>query len=140
MCEHVFVRWQGLSAEDERERRLPRLSADSVVRTFDAPEALGIRFHEIRARSALNRVPKQSRMPFPYTVNPYRGCTHACVFCATPDTPILMGDGRTKPLWEIRVGDEIYGTVRDGSYRRYTLTRVLAHWRTRKDAYRVTLE
>jgi DNA repair photolyase len=75
------VRWQGLSVEEERERRLPRLDADAVIRTFDAPEALGIRFHEIRARSALNRVPKQSRMPFRFTVNPYRGCSHACSFC-----------------------------------------------------------
>ncbi len=86
MCEHVFVRWDGLSAEQERERRLPRLGADSVIRTFDAPEALGIRFHEIRARSALNRVPKQSRMPFCFTVNPYRGCSHACVFCFARST------------------------------------------------------
>jgi DNA repair photolyase len=77
----VFVRWQGQSVEEESERRLPRLGADAVIRTFDAPEALGIRFHEIRARSALNRVPKQSRMPFRWTVNPYRGCAHACVFC-----------------------------------------------------------
>ena len=77
----MFVRWQGLSVEEESERRLPRLSADSVMRTFDAPEALGIRFHEIRARSALNRVPKSSRMPFRYTVNPYRGCSHACIYC-----------------------------------------------------------
>ena len=54
---------------------------DSVVRTFDAPEALGIRFHEVQARSALNRVPERSRMPFRWTINPYRGCTHACVYC-----------------------------------------------------------
>jgi DNA repair photolyase len=66
--------------DEERERRLPRLD-DSVIRTFDAPEALGIRFHEIRARSALNRVPKRSRMPFRWTVNPYRGCSHACAYC-----------------------------------------------------------
>ena len=35
-----------------------------MVRTFDAPEALGIRFYEVRARSAINEVPKRSRMPF----------------------------------------------------------------------------
>ncbi len=54
---------------------------ESTVRTFDAPEALGIRFHEIEARSAINPVPKRSRMPFRWTINPYRGCTHACVYC-----------------------------------------------------------
>jgi DNA repair photolyase len=50
-----------------------------------------------------------------------------------------MADGRTRPLKEVRVGDEIYGTVRRGSYRRYEMTVVLAHWSVRKLAYRVTL-
>ncbi len=35
---------------------------------------------EVRARSVLNRVPGASRMPFEWTVNPYRGCSHACVY------------------------------------------------------------
>ena len=78
VCEHVFVRWESQQVERDRERRLPRLGDDAVVRTFDAPEALDIRFHEVRAKSALNAVPKQSRMPFRWTVNPYRGCSHAC--------------------------------------------------------------
>jgi DNA repair photolyase len=51
-----------------------------VVRTFDAPEAMGINFHEVRAQSALNRVPG-SRYGFNWTVNPFRGCTHACTYC-----------------------------------------------------------
>jgi DNA repair photolyase len=51
------------------------------VRRFDAPEALDIRFYEVRARSALNQVPERSRMPFRWTINPYRGCAHACVYC-----------------------------------------------------------
>ena len=51
-----------------------------------------------------------------------------------------MADGRTKPLAELRVGDEIYGTVRDGDYRRYAARDVLAHWSTLKPAYRITLE
>jgi DNA repair photolyase len=77
----VFVRWSELSVDHDRERRLPKLADDAVIRTFDAPEALGVRFHEIRARSALNRVPERSRMPFRFTVNPYRGCSHACTYC-----------------------------------------------------------
>ncbi|MHA6804944.1 Rv2578c family radical SAM protein [Salinifilum ghardaiensis] len=36
---------------------------------------------EIRAKSILNRVPGASRVPFEWTVNPYRGCTHACRYC-----------------------------------------------------------
>src|SRR4051812_43274018 len=52
-----------------------------TVRSFDAPEALKTNFYEIRAKSALNRVPRSSRMPFRWTINPYRGCTHACRWC-----------------------------------------------------------
>ena len=44
------------------------------MRTFDAPEALDTRFYEVRAKSALNKVPNASRMPFRWTINPYRGC------------------------------------------------------------------
>ena len=81
MCEHVFVRWDNLRTDADREARLPGYRDPAVVRTFDAPEALDVRFYEVQARSALNKVPKASRMPFRYTVNPYRGCTHACKFC-----------------------------------------------------------
>ncbi|MEA2459011.1 MAG: hypothetical protein QOC95_1983, partial [Thermoleophilaceae bacterium] len=111
-----------------------------VVRRFDAPEALDTRFYEVRAKSALNRVPEVSAMPFRWTINPYRGCSHACVYCISGDTRILMADGRTKPLAEVQVGDAIYGTVRDTYYRRYAVTEVLDHWSTVKPAYRVTLE
>lgn len=38
-------------------------------------------FHEVLSKSALNRVPGASRMPFSWTINPYRGCSHACVYC-----------------------------------------------------------
>jgi DNA repair photolyase len=36
---------------------------------------------EDTCRTALNRVPEQSRMPFRWTVNPYRGCAHSCHYC-----------------------------------------------------------
>jgi DNA repair photolyase len=81
VCEHVFVRWKELSVEAEEGRRLPGYREPATVRTFDAPEALDTRFYEIEARSILNKVPKASQMPFRWTINPYRGCTHACVYC-----------------------------------------------------------
>ncbi len=74
----MFVRWDEQRVENDL--RLPGVGDGTVTRTFDAPEAMGINFHEVRARSALNHVPG-GRYGFSYTVNQYRGCTHACVFC-----------------------------------------------------------
>jgi DNA repair photolyase len=112
----------------------------AVTRTFDTPAFRGMTFFEVQARSIINRVPDASRVPFRWTVNPYRGCSHSCVYCQVGETPILMADGRTRPLAEVSTGDEIYGTIRRGSYRRYVPTMVLAHWQTVKPAYRITLE
>jgi DNA repair photolyase len=135
----MFVRWDHLTIGEDEAARLPGHRDPAVIRRFDAPEALDMRFYEIHAKSALNRVPKASRMPFRWTINPYRGCSHACVYCLTGDTAILMADGTTRALADLRVGEEIVGTVRDGRLRKYTTTRVLAHWQTVKPAHRVTL-
>lgn len=81
MCEHMFVRWANLTLEGEEQHRLPGYRDPAAVRRFDAPEALDTRFYEVHARSVLNRVPERSRMPFRWTVNPYRGCSHACKYC-----------------------------------------------------------
>lgn len=51
------------------------------LRSVRTPEFAGVVFHEVLAKSALNRVPASSSMPFGWTVNPYRGCSHACVYC-----------------------------------------------------------
>ncbi len=36
---------------------------------------------EVHAKSIINRVPGASPVPFRWTVNPYRGCSHACIYC-----------------------------------------------------------
>src|SRR5437667_9538992 len=77
---------------------------------------------------------------FSWSVNPYRGCFHACAYCLSGETRILMGDGSTRPLVELRTGDVIYGTVISGDDRRYVRTTVLAHWKTEKRAFRIVLE
>jgi DNA repair photolyase len=133
------VRWRNQEIEEEAQGRLPGYE-EAVVRHFDAPEALDTRFYEVHAKSALNAVPKASRMPFPWTINPYRGCSHACAYCLEGETPVLMADGRARPIRELRPGDEIYGTVRQGAYRRYVKTEVLAQWSTLKRGYRIVLE
>jgi DNA repair photolyase len=87
----VFVRWSNLSAAAEGERRLPGYREPATVRTFDAPEAMDIRVYEVNARSALNRVPEKSAMPFRWTINPYRGCSHACQYCFARPTHTYLG-------------------------------------------------
>jgi DNA repair photolyase len=119
---------------------LPLFDAPATVRTFDSPEFRDITFYEVEAKSVLNRVPAASRMPFEWTINVYRGCSHACVYCLAGDTPILMANGRTRPLADVRAGDTIYGTIQDGGYRRYVATNVVDHWSTVKPAFRVMLE
>jgi DNA repair photolyase len=136
----MFVRWSNLTLEGEEQHRLPGYRDEAVVRRFDAPEALQTRFYEVRARSVLNRVPEQSRMPFRWTINPYRGCSHACTYCLGPETRILMADGRNKELADLEIGDWVYGTVREGAYRRFTATQVKDKWSSIKPAYSVALE
>ena len=75
------MRWDQLTVGEQARRALPGFRDPATVRTFDVPEAMDIRFYEVRAKSAINRVPDRSRMPFRWTINPYRGCTHACQFC-----------------------------------------------------------
>ncbi len=132
------VRWDGqaIGADDGA---LPGLERVGLVRSVRTPEFAGITFHEVTAKSALSKVPAMSRMPFRWTVNPYRGCSHACSYCLSPHTPVLLADGTQRPVGELRVGDEIVGTQAHGAYRRYVRTRVLDRWTTRKRAYRVTL-
>jgi DNA repair photolyase len=90
------MRWQNLSVQSEEARSLPGYKEPAAIRTFDAPEAMDIRFYEVRARSVVNKVPKASRMPFRWTINPYRGCSHACTYCfARPTHTYLdMNAGR----------------------------------------------
>src|SRR5258708_3293825 len=104
MRTYVRMRWDEQRVENDL--RLPGVGDGTVVRTFDAPEAMGINFHEVRAKSALNPV-AGGRYGFDWTINPYRGCSHACVYCLSGDTPILMADGTSHRLEDIRVGDAV---------------------------------
>jgi DNA repair photolyase len=62
-------------------RAVPLIERSAVARTFDTPGFRGMTFYEVQARSIVNRVPESSRMMFRWTINPYRGCQHACVYC-----------------------------------------------------------
>src|SRR3712207_391979 len=135
-----LVRWDAQRLDLEDPSALPGMPGiRGLLRTVEVPEFPGLTFHEVRAKSALNRVPGESAMPFPWTINPYRGCSHACVYCLSGETRILMADGSQRRIADLRAGDRIIGTQRRGAYRRYVETEVVAHWSTVKPAHRVTL-
>ena len=90
------------------------------------------------ARSIISRN-NSPDIGFSQSINPYRGCEHACIYCADGDTQILMADGGNKLLADLQIGDDIVGTREVGSVRRYSKTSVVAHWSVIKPAYRVTL-
>lgn len=74
------MRWdgQGVGVDDGA---LPGLTRLGLVRSVRTPQFEGITFHEVLCRSALNKVPAASMLPFRFTVNGYRGCSHACRYC-----------------------------------------------------------
>lgn len=75
------MRWDNLTLSDDSAQDALFKAGEVVTRTFDTPEFRGMTFYEVRARSVVNKVPGGSRMPFEWTVNPYRGCSHACIYC-----------------------------------------------------------
>jgi DNA repair photolyase len=78
------MRWDNLLLDDgsvPSPSMVPLIERRAVVRTFDTPGFQGMTFYEVQARSIVNRVPASSRMAFGWTINPYRGCQHACSYC-----------------------------------------------------------
>ena len=74
------MRWsgQGIAVDDGA---LPGLQRIGLVRSVRTPRFEGITFHEVLCKSALNKIPAASMLPFRFTVNGYRGCSHACRYC-----------------------------------------------------------
>ena len=54
-------------------------------------ELAGLELLHVRAKAIINRVPDGSAVPFRWTINPYRGCSHACVYCFARPTHANMG-------------------------------------------------
>src|ERR1700753_750856 len=74
------MRWDQQSI-DVDDGALPGLERIGFVRSVRTPQFDGVTFHEVLCKSALNRIPRAAALPFHYTVNGYRGCSHACRYC-----------------------------------------------------------
>ncbi|HEX5266452.1 MAG TPA: radical SAM protein [Acidimicrobiales bacterium] len=131
------LRWR-LAGDDAGQGSL--FDADELLdRHFGTGEFKGIEFLHVNARRIINEVPASSRMPFRYTINAYRGCSHACSYCVWEETAVLMGDGTRRRIADLRTGDVVFGTICVGNLRRLVRTPVVDHWRTLRDAWRVLL-
>jgi DNA repair photolyase len=75
------MRWQAQALTDPADGTPALVRLSGLVRTVRTPEFSGVTFHEVHAKSALNRIPGMSRVPFEWTVNPMRGCVHRCTYC-----------------------------------------------------------
>jgi DNA repair photolyase len=85
------LRWR--LAEHEPEQ--PALFADEAPheRHVGRGEFRGLEFLHVNARTLINRVPGRSRMPFTFTINAYRGCSHACTYCFARPTHAYLDLG-----------------------------------------------
>ena len=93
------------------------------IRVVRTPEFAGVTFHEVNAKSALNRVPGASQVPFEWTVNPYRGCTHACVYCFARGTHTYLefdsgNDFDTQIVVKVNVAEVLRRELSRPSWRR----------------------
>ena len=85
-------------------------------RTFDTPHFRGITFIESEAKTILNKVPG-NYLPFNWTINPYRGCSHACSYCfaRASHTYLDMDAGRdfeTKIIVKVNAPDLLRNELR----------------------------
>ncbi|WP_040168128.1 Rv2578c family radical SAM protein [Microbacterium gorillae] len=122
------MRWQGQELGVADESALPGMEQlNGLVRSVTTPEFAGITFHEVMARSALNRVPLGSRMTFDWTVNPYRGCSHACVYCFARGTHTYLDldggrDFDSQVVVKLNVADVLRRELAKGSWQHEQVT------------------
>src|ERR1700691_3198491 len=119
------MRWDSQSIEVD-DGALPGLERLGFVRSVRTPQFDGITFHEVLCKSALNRIPNAAALPFQYTVNGYRGCSHACRYCFARPTHEYLdldcgNDFDTQVIVKTNVVDVLRRELSRPSWRRDTV-------------------
>ena len=118
------MRWNGQQLGAVDDNALPGMEQlGGFIRSVTTPEFAGVTFHEVLARSALNRVPSSSRMMFDWTINPYRGCSHGCVYCFARGTHEYLeldagSDFDNQVVVKVNIADVVRREVSRASWRR----------------------
>ena len=79
-------RWRQ-AADEDAGRPFPTRRSSSAMW---APASTGVEFLHVNARRVLNEVPR-APFGFRWTVNAYRGCSHACTYCFARPTHTYLG-------------------------------------------------
>ena len=119
------MRWDGQGIEVD-DGALPGLERIGFVRSVQTPQFDGITFHEVLCKSALNKIPDAAALPFKFTVNGYRGCSHACRYCFARPTHEYLdldygNDFDTQIVVKTNVADVLRREVGRRSWRRETV-------------------
>src|ERR1700757_4465222 len=119
------MRWDGQGIEVD-DGALPGLERIGFVRSVQTPQFAGITFHEVLCKSALNKIPDAAALPFKFTVNGYRGCSHACRYCFARPTHEYLdldygNDFDTQIVVKTNVADVLGREVGRRSWRRETV-------------------
>jgi DNA repair photolyase len=76
----------------------PPPGTEGQLALFETPERIvgrgeyrGLEFVHVRARTIINQLAPQARVPFRFTINAYRGCSHACTYCFARPTHEYLG-------------------------------------------------
>ncbi len=111
-------RWK-LTDDDDQQ---VLFAADEVMeRRKGIGEFGGLEFLHIQAKKAINEVPKSSRMPFRFTINAYRGCSHACVYCFARPTHEYLNlglgsDFETKIVVKVNIVEKVRAELRSAKW------------------------
>jgi DNA repair photolyase len=119
------VRWQVL---DDGPDGLAEQGALLGVRDVVGPDEgsarmSGLEFMLVTSRKVLNEVPATSAMPFRWTINAYRGCSHACTYCFARPTHEYLGldagtDFDSKIVVKINAVERLRAELTDPHWRR----------------------
>lgn len=111
------LRWR--QAEEEIDAQPTLFATDGLTGPLRGTGRMSdLEFLHVNARKILNRVPAQSAMPFRWTINVYRGCSHACRYCFARPTHEYLGlnvgeDFDRKIVVKINAVEKLRAELRD---------------------------
>ncbi len=105
------LRWNLADADDPQLSMFP-----DARREVGIGEYRGLEFYEVNAKTIINKVPGPPRFGFQYSVNPYRGCSHACTYCFARPTHEYLGlnqgeDFDTKIIVKVNAVERLRGEI-----------------------------